>query len=251
MFSKCWWMGHTECTIFDAALKGKAGANSNVYEENDMNTVTMNGTLTYKLTHVKKAPIMWRIRHYLTWSYIWGLVTTSMAKLFSGITGVPTIISELRATLNHNGEITDYGVVGRRCVTTAGVNYLVACWGDTDHSPNDMGILKYHASGTDDTAEAAAQTGLVAECTTQYDTDNTRPAGTLTVGASNNIFSSVCATTFTYAGGATTHIKEHGLLNSATVGAGTLWDRTLTGTIDVVTTDILTWTYQCSFPSGA
>ena len=113
------------------------------------------------------------------------------------------------------------GILSRKVITTVGVGFLVDAWQNAVELEN----MKYHAFGSGSTAEASGDTALVTEYTTQYASDNVRPTGSLTEGASANIFRSVG----TFAPDATVTVQEHGLLSSATVGAGVLWDRSLTG----------------------
>jgi hypothetical protein len=207
-----------------------------------MNAVGVGGSLTVTRGRAQKAPLSWTLRNGLRWGYIWGWISTRAAILFSKITGIPVIISELRAILNHHGQIIDYGVVGRRVVTTAGVNWLVDCWQGT-YEPETM---KYHGCGTGATAEAVGNTALVTESTTALNPDSTRATGTLAEGATANIFSSVGVLTFD----ASAAITEHGLFNQAATGGGTLWDRTVFAAINVVDTDTLTFTYQATFAAG-
>jgi hypothetical protein len=212
-----------------------------------MNGISISGALRYRKIHYT-APLSWRLRNALRVQYIWGWLTTVFAKAFSKITGIVTITTELRANVFHDGKWMDYGVVGRRVVTSAGVAYLVDAWQDTDHSPTDLCIMKYHGVGTGAVAEAVGDTGLGTECALQYDTDSTRPAGSLAEGSAANIFSSVGTVVFTYTGGATTAITEHGLFSAN--ASGTLFDRTVFAAINVVTTDQIVFTYQATFNSG-
>lgn len=136
-----------------------------------------------------------------------------------------------------------FGIVGGRVVTTAGVNWLVDSWQNT-YEPETM---KYHGVGTGSTAEAAGDTALVTESTTALNPDSTRATGSLTEGASANIFRSVGTLT---ADGSIT-VAEHGLFNQAATGGGTLWDRTvLSPTSGLSSGDSLTVTYDMTASSG-
>jgi hypothetical protein len=206
-----------------------------------MNTLSMAGTLSIRKGRVKKAPLIWALRNAVRWSYVWGWLTTAAAKAFSKITGIVTITTELRVIRNHCGVLTDYGVVGRRCITTVGVNFLVDAW----QNSVELEIMKYHLCGIGTTAEAIGDTTLVSACTTVLNPDTTKATGTLAEGATNNIFSSVG--TLTFDGNAA--VTEHGLFSQAAAG-GTLWDRTVFAAINVVDTDTLQFTYQCTFTAG-
>jgi len=92
----------------------------------------------------------------------------------------------------------------------------------------------------------AGQTALTTELTTQYNPDNTRATGTLTEGATANIFKTVGTNTLD--AGAT--IEEHGILNQAATGGGVLLDRSLTGTKTLASGEGLQSTYELSIASG-
>jgi hypothetical protein len=212
-----------------------------------MNTLALSG---YNLGIKMNKDWVWTLRNVMRPSYIWGAISVAFAKLFSKITDIVTITSEVRAWHLRDGVWTDLGVLGQRCVTTAGVNWLVDCFQDADHTPADIYLMKFHGVGIGTAAEAVGDTALATECTTQYDTDNTRPTGTVAEGATNNIYRSVGTVVFTYTGGATTAITEHGLFNQAANSGGTLWDRTVFAAINVVNTDTIAFTYQATFNSG-
>jgi hypothetical protein len=66
----------------------------------------------------------------------------------------------------------------RRCASspTPASAFIV----DALQNLTELENIKYHGFGTGTTAEAAADTALVTELTTEYATDNTRPTGTQT-----------------------------------------------------------------------
>jgi hypothetical protein len=106
--------------------------------------------------------------------------------------------------------------------------------------------MKYHGFGTGTTNEAAGDTTLVTELTTQYATDNTRPTGSLTEGASANIFRTVG----TLSPDASVAITEHGIFSQAANSGGTLLDRSKFAAINLVSGDSLQVTYDLTVPSG-
>jgi len=125
-----------------------------------------------------------------------------------------------------DGKVTDFGVVSRKKVTGAFVNYIctnlaaeLAAFGD----------FKFHDSGTGTTAESNADTAMETACGEGRDTG--------TQVASTNTYTSVA--TNTYAGGFA--ITEHGLFNIAT--GGILMDRSVFAAINVVATDQIEFTY--------
>ena len=138
--------------------------------------------------------------------------------------------------------IEDHGVVGHKVVTTAGVNFLVDAW----QNSVELEILKFHGIGTGTTAEAVGQTALVTELTTEYNPDSTRATGTLTEGASANIFRTVGTNTLDGTPGAA--LREHGIFSAAS--AGTLWDRTLFDAITLSSGDSLQSTYDLTCTAG-
>lgn len=146
-------------------------------------------------------------------------------------TGVfPEMISTLSAKLIHaNGSVVDYGLVSVKKVTTAFRDYLVDSLQNSTTHPMD--VFKYHAAGTDNTAEANTQTALITEV-------ESRVAGTQIEGATANIFKTVATIDFT----ATRSIYEHGVLSAST--AGTLMDRSVHAIISVVNTDSIQYTYE-------
>lgn len=147
------------------------------------------------------------------------------------------IVSPLASNL-----IEDYGVVGEKVVTTAGVGFLVDAW----QNLLELETMKYHALGTNSGAESSAETALGTELTTEY-TGNVRATGSLTEGATANVFRSVGSNVLDGTPGAA--LREHGLFSASTVGV--LWDRTLFAAITLVSGDTLESTYDVSFVSGS
>lgn len=137
----------------------------------------------------------------------------------------------------------DYGLLGDRVVTDAGVGFLVDAW----ENLVEMEIMKFHGVGTGTTAEAAGNTALVTESTTALNPDSTRATGSLTEGAAN-VFITVGTLTFD-ASAATT---EHGLFSQAATGGGVMWDRTMysASTINVASGDSIQFTYSMTATSG-
>jgi len=146
-----------------------------------------------------------------------------------------------------NGERVDYGLASLRVVTTAGVNYLVD---GLQSSGTDVSLFKFHGFGTGNTAENAADTDIETEFTTQYATDNVRPTGTQTEGASANIYRSVA--TFSPDTGGTLAVVEHGILSDADVGQGTLFDRSVFSAVNTVAgSDSIQATYDLTLAAGS
>lgn len=201
------------------------------------------GDLSFRvLKKPQSAPALWTFRNRTRKAYIFGFLSVELAKAFSKMTGIPTLTSRLSIRyISKDGDVIDYGIVGYRVVTTAGVNWLVDAWQGT-YEPETM---KYHACGTGTGGEVVGDTSLGTECTTTLNPDSTRATGSLTEGSSANIFKSVG--TLTFDGSAA--VTEHGLVNAAS-GAHTLWDRTVYTAVNVVSGDSIEFTYELTVNSG-
>jgi hypothetical protein len=125
--------------------------------------------------------------------------------------------------------LRDYGLVSCQKVTQAFTQYLVDSLQNSTTKPMDA--FKYHASGTDNTAESNAQTALITEV-------ETRQTGTQIEGTSSNIYKSVATITYS----ASRSIVEHGLFSAST--AGTLMDRSVFTAVPVENLDTIEFTYQ-------
>lgn len=183
--------------------------------------------------------LIWRLRNRLRPKFLTGWLAAWLARLFSKLTGIPTLVGQLEARLIANdGRIVDYGLLSHWVVTDAGVAFLVDDW---DDDTTDITTMNYHASGTGTASEAAGDTALGAEATTITD----RATGTKTQPAANQLQSQA---TQSYTG--TGAITEHGLFSTSTEGAGTLWDRSVFSEINVANGDSIQWTYTCTVNSG-
>lgn len=207
-------------------------------------TVPLRGTLRVRKMAAQKAPLAWRIRNTLRWSYLWGLFVVILAKMFSKLTGIVTITTDLRLRVRYasTGQWVDFGVVSRRVVTDAGVAALVNDWYDNS---KDISLFNYHGFGTGTTAEAVGQTALVTESTTALNPDSTRPTGTKSKPTAPQL-QSVGTATFD----AIASIAEHGLFDQAATGGGTLWDRSQFTAVGVASGDSIQATYTVTFNSG-
>jgi hypothetical protein len=137
------------------------------------------------------------------------------------------------------------GLASMRVVTDAGVGFIV----DAFQNLTEVETMRFHGLGTGTTAEAASQTALVTEFTTQYATDNTRPTGTLTEGAGANVFRTVA--TFSPDSGGTLAVTEHGIFSQAATGGGVMLDRSVFSAVNLVAgSDSITATYDLTMPSG-
>lgn len=207
--------------------------------------VGFGGTLTLRKIGAKKAPWQWRLKNACRWAYIWGWTCFHLAKLFSKITKIPTITGQLflRKRLV-DGTWIDYGCVGYRLVTNAGVAFLVDDWDPA--ASTDMSTMKYHGVGTTNTAENVTDTALAAECTTALNPDSTRATGVATQ-PSANILRSTGTLTFD---ASSTAVVEHGLFSQAATGSGTLWDRTVFAVVTMLTGESLQMQYDGTVNAG-
>jgi len=162
----------------------------------------------------------------------------------AGVLGIPTMYGRVFArVVRADGSVLDLGLVSLRVVTTAGVGFIVDAW----QNILELEIMKYHGVGTGTNAEASGDTALQTESTTVLNPDSTRATGSLTEGASANIFRSVG--TLTFDGSAA--ITEHGLFSQAATGGGTLFDRSVFSAINVASGDSIQFTYDATFTAGS
>ena len=202
---------------------------------------TPGGELSFASTlgvrRYRRAPLLWRVRNLP--NRLRALPALLVYRTLGKVFGLVYMESSLGVRqFDPDGTVIDYGIVSRRVVTTAGVNFLV----DAFQNIVEIELMKFHASGTSATAEAVGDTALIAEATTITD----RATGSQTEGASANIYKTVG--TQGYTGNAT--IQEHGILSSVTEGAGILWDRSLTGGQAVVSGSAIEWTYSLTVTAG-
>lgn len=183
----------------------------------------------------------WRVRNALRVWFWWGLLCRWLAFGFYRLTGVIGFVGSLGIVVRRaDGSIEDYGTVGYRVVTTAGIAAVIAQFAS---DTNAIDALDYHAIGTGTSAEAVGDTALQAECTTVLNPDSTRAVGTPSI-PSSLVYRSVA--TFTFDGSAA--LTEHGILNAASTG--TLWDRTVYAAINVASGDQATFTYEATGAAG-
>ncbi len=149
---------------------------------------------------------------------------------------VPILVQSQQANL-----LEHYGVLSRRVVTNNGVGFLV----DTFQNLLEPETMKYHGIGTGTNAEAAGDSALQTELTTQYNPDNTRATGSTTESASG-IFQTVGTNTVD----ATVAITEHGILSQSATGGGVLLDRSVFSALNLVSADSLQTDYRLTLSSG-
>ena len=208
--------------------------------------LSASGDLTISVIRAKKAPLLWRFSNALRVAYIKGWIAKHLIVPFANWWGVATSIAELRAIKidGLTGEKIDYGILGWRVVTNAGVAFMVDAW---DNAGVNLEDLNYHGCGTGTNAENATDTALQTESTTALNPNSTRATGTRSQPAANQ-YRSVGTLTFD----TDAAVTEHGLLSQAATGGGTLWDRTVFSAINVVGAngDSIQFTYTATLTAG-
>lgn len=199
-------------------------------------SMEMAGNLSVrKVAGSRPAPVGWRVANRLRLSYWVGLMAVMAARLLSGLTGVPTLTSELRAVhRRRDGTQVDYGVLSYRVVTSAFVGFVVD---QLQTETSVFGDFKFHDSGVGTTAENASDTAM------ETTDGESRATGTQTEASANQYRS---VGTITYS--TNKAITEHGLFNDAS--AGTLMDRSVFAAINVVNGDSIQFTYTLTVNSG-
>jgi hypothetical protein len=198
--------------------------------------VSLSGDLRARVIRAPKAPLAWRAKQYSRPDFIYGTMANAAAKALSRLTGIPTLTSELRGRLIRvDGSAVDYGVLSRRVVTTAFVNFVVD---QLQAETSVFGDFKFHDAGVGTTAADVADTAI------ETTDGESRATGTQTEGASANIYSTVGTISYT----TTKAVTEHGLFNDATTG--TLMDRHVFTAINVVNGDSIQFTYQLTVSAG-
>jgi hypothetical protein len=145
--------------------------------------------------------------------------------------------------IREDGLRFDLGLVGHKVVTTAGVTKIVDFLRANDVTTGTN--FKFHGIGTGSTAEAAGDTTLVTELTTEYAPDNTRPTGSQTNNGAT-VYRTIGTVTVDATPGAA--IREHGVFSAAT--AGTLLDRTVFAAITLSSGDSIAATYDLTVAAG-
>lgn len=193
----------------------------------------------YKLLYqIRNWKAHWRA--FYLGSYI--VIEGAIARLIGGSDRVLMMGTLDACVIRADGSTLDLGCVGKRVVTTAGVNYLRDDFAAGAGSA-DISLFKYHGCGTGTTAEAITDTTLVTECTTALNPDSTRGVGTQ-VNSVAKTYSTVATMTFD----ADAAVTEHGIFSAA--ATGTLWDRTVFAAINVSSGDSIVFQYNLSISDG-
>lgn len=148
--------------------------------------------------------------------------------------GRVVITGELGAKLIRGGKTIDLGILSRRVVTTAGVNFIRD---DFNGGTTDITNMNWHAAGTGTNAEAIGDTAL------QTDSGVARVSGAQSAPAAKQY-----RTTATLAFTTTLAITEHGIFSASS--AGTLLDRSVFSAINVVNGDSIQFQYTLTISDG-
>lgn len=117
--------------------------------------------------------------------------------------------------------IEDYGVVSRKFITNAGINFLVGAFCNTA----TLSLFHWHGIGIGTNAESVLDVALQTELTTEYSPDNTRATGSqIDVVGTPHTYQTVGTNTIDSGAPA---ITEHMILTQAATGGGTGWDRSV------------------------
>lgn len=209
---------------------------------------------TFTATPAKELSLLEIARHGLPWPgnpaevNIWrlknfphlfrGLWRVLIARLFalSNFYGAVSL-----AVVRKDGSVLDYGLASLRLVTDTGVGFIV----DAFQNIVELENMKFHGIGTGGAAEAAGNTALTTELTTQYNPDSTRATGSTTEGAAN-IYRTVGTNTVD----ASAAVTEHGIFSQAATGGGVMVDRSLFSAVNLASGDSLQSTYDLTFTAG-
>lgn len=162
-------------------------------------------------------------------------------ELLDALAAVCILESSLSLVVRRGEKLEDLGVVSRKVITNAGASAVVNAFRNTF----ELELFNYHALGTGTNAEAATDTALTTELTTQYSTDNTRPAGTQTAPGANQY-----QTVATITVDAACSITEHGIFSQAAAPGGTMWDRSQFAALALNTGDSIVATYIATITAG-
>ena len=197
--------------------------------------IILGGYLTAKKINGKTADLAWKLSNRLTWKYIKGWLAEKVFAPLAKQFGVLVVLGRLEAVLvKADGTTVNYGVLSRRVVTTAFVNFVVD---QLQTETSVFGDFKFHDSGVGTTAENASDTAIATTA------GASRAKGPQPESATN-AYRSVGTIAYT----TTKAITEHGLFNDAS--AGTLMDRSVFSAINVVNGDSIQFTYTITLTAG-
>lgn len=190
---------------------------------------------TFRQLKERKAPWGWKIRNALRLGFLRGEFAYRIGGPLANTLGAVSAIGTLRAVkYGRDGSVVDYGVLGRRSVTTAFCAFMVD---QLQTETSEWGDFKYHDSGVGVTGEAIGNTAM------ETTDGESRATGTQTEVTSVQ-YRSVGTISYT----STKAITEHGLFSSA--ASTTLMDRTVFAAVNVVSGDSIQFTYTLTVTAG-
>jgi hypothetical protein len=198
--------------------------------------ISLRGKLmTHKFKTNSKASFMWKLKNSLTPTFLHGQLAWYVGRPVASALGLISAIGELRAIhVRADGTTVDYGLLGRRSVTTAFCAFAVD---QLQTETSEWGDFKYHDSGVGTTAENVTDTAM------ETTDGESRATGTQTE-SSSVAYRSVGTIAYT----TTKAITEHGLFSSA--ASTTLMDRTVFSAVNVVSGDSIQFTYTITWTAG-
>jgi hypothetical protein len=180
--------------------------------------------------------LSWKLKQYSRLDFLFGLLAVYLARLFSAVTGITVIHGRLTAVrIRADGSRVSYGLLSRRLVTTAFVEFVVD---QLQAETSIFGDFKYHDSGVGTTAASVGDTDI------ETTDGESRATGSQTEGASANIYKSVGTIAYT----STKAITEHGLFNASS--GVTLMDRHVFSAINVDNGDSIQFSYELTVAAG-
>ena len=202
---------------------------------NGEGTLSTRGDLVAKLIKPLRPSLKWIISNRFNLKYLKGWLAENVVGKLAHQSGLLQAIGKLEAIhFKADGTVVKYGVLSRRVVTSAFVNFVVD---QLQTETSVFGDFKYHDSGIGTTAEASGDTGI------ETSDGESRATGTQTESAAN-AYRSVGTISYT----TTKAITEHGLFNDPS--AGTLMDRSVFSAINVVNGDSIQFTYTLTLTAG-
>lgn len=198
--------------------------------------VLLGGSLFAKKIKAQTPSLSWKLSNRVNLKYIKGWIAEKIISPIANKFGLLMALGKLEAVvIKADGTKVNYGVLSRRVVTTAFVNFVVD---QLQTETSVFGDFKFHDSGVGVTAENASDTAI------ETTDGESRATGTQTESASN-AYRSVGTIAYT----TTKAITEHGLFND--VSAGTLMDRSVFSAINVVNGDSIQFTYTLTLTAGS
>lgn len=177
-----------------------------------------------------------------------GLRRLAVARLADRLSGLSHFEGVLWLdVVRGNGEIERLGLASVAVVTDVGCQKIVAVMNTSDATTAVN--FKYHGLGTGTNAEAASDTALQTELTTEY-VSNQRALGSQTTGGTTKVYRTVGTVTLD---SGTPAVTEHGVLSQQATGGGSLLDRSVFSAINLIGAngDGIAATYDFTTVSGS